>query len=395
MPRCCAESGRRHASDRGQSRGEEARREPDGDLRAILDAAGLPGAGGGVHGDPAVLRRPRGSRPHSRGCGRLQDALARNPRRGARGVVDGDVQLVRTGDRGRGDDGPRGDRDLRSGGEGLISLALSFSVRETWGGDDPRLALRETALPGAGRGVRHGAGRAGRLRHRFGIVAARSWRTCCACDTVVVAVKPQSCRPSCPGSPGRGAGKTFVSIVAGARSPSTKALGEGAKVVRTMPNTPVLVGMGSTGIYFPPTVDAATRQGPRPVLLSLGTVAGCPARAARRGDRALRFPVPPTRSLFLEALADGAVRAGMGRSGLALMTRPRGAARMVRETGKHPAGNQGYGDVPGEVSTAAGWPRWSAGPSRATVMDAVLSAWQQCRGFRAERGGKGCSWRGT
>jgi len=46
-------------------------------------------------------------------------------------------------------------------------------------------------------------GRGEDLRRRFGVSTARSVEDLLrACDTVVVAVKPQSCRPSCPGSPG-------------------------------------------------------------------------------------------------------------------------------------------------------------------------------------------------
>ena len=84
--------------------------------------------------------------------------------------------------------------------------------------------------------------------------------------------------------------------------------------------------------------------------------------------------------LFLEALADGAVRAGMGRAEASLLAAStlEGAARMVRETGKHPAELKDMVMSPGGT-TAAGVAALERGAFRATVMDAVLSAWQRCR----------------
>jgi len=118
-----------------------------------------------------------------------------------------------------------------------------------------------------------------------------------------------------------------------------KALGEGVRVVRTMPNTPAQVGMGSTGIYFPPVVDAATRQEVLALFSSFGTVAEVPREELLDVVTALSGSGPAYAFLFLEALADGAVRAGMGRAEASLLAAStlRGAARMVRETGKHPA----------------------------------------------------------
>jgi pyrroline-5-carboxylate reductase len=84
--------------------------------------------------------------------------------------------------------------------------------------------------------------------------------------------------------------------------------------------------------------------------------------------------------LFIEALADGAVRAGMGRAEATLLAAStlEGAARMVRETGKHPAELKDMVMSPGGT-TAAGVAALERGAFRATVMDAVLSAWQRCR----------------
>ncbi len=226
-------------------------------------------------------------------------------------------------------------------------------------------------------------GRSESLRHRFGVTVASSvGELLAAVDTIVVAVKPQVL-PDVLGGISRddARGKTFVSIVAGATAAVfERALGDGAKVVRTMPNTPAQVGMGCTGIYFPAGVDPATRERVRAVFSSFGEVAEMPREELIDVVTALSGSGPAYAFLFLEALADGAVRAGMGRPEayrLAAATLE-GAARMVRETGRHPAELKDMVMSPGGT-TAAGVEALERGAFRATVMDAVLSAWRRSR----------------
>jgi pyrroline-5-carboxylate reductase len=237
-------------------------------------------------------------------------------------------------------------------GEAMIRGLLSAKLRS------PEQIVVFDAAPGRGE----------ELRHRFGIVAARSVGDLLrACDMVVVAVKPQVLSSVLSGISGDAArGKTFVSIV--------------ARIVRTMPNTPAQVGMGSTGIYFPPVIDAVTRQEVLALFSSFGTVAEMPREELLDAVTALSGSGPAFAFLFLEALADGAVRAGMGRAEASLLAAStlEGAARMVRETGKHPAELKDMVMSPGGT-TAAGVAALERGAFRATVMDAVLSAWQRCR----------------
>ena len=226
-------------------------------------------------------------------------------------------------------------------------------------------------------------GRGEDLRARYGIsVATSAGELLKACDIVVVAVKPQALDAALSGIPKASArGKTFVSVVAGARVERfVRALGEGARVVRTMPNTPAQVGMGSTGIFFPTDVDEATRGKVRALFSSFGAVAEVPREELLDVVTALSGSGPAYAFLFLEALADGAVRAGMGRQEAILLAAStlEGAARMVRQTGKHPAELKDMVMSPGGT-TAAGVAALERGSFRATVMDAVMSAWQRCR----------------
>jgi pyrroline-5-carboxylate reductase len=150
--------------------------------------------------------------------------------------------------------------------------------------------------------------------------------------------------------------------------------------VRTMPNTPAQVGMGSTGIYFARGVDGETRERIRALFASFGEVAEMPREELLDVVTALSGSGPAYAFLFLEALADGAVRAGMGRGDAYLLAAAtlEGAARMARETGKHPAELKDLVMSPGGT-TAAGVAALERGAFRATVIDAVLAAWQRCR----------------
>jgi pyrroline-5-carboxylate reductase len=252
-------------------------------------------------------------------------------------------------------------------GEAMIRGVLSAKLRS------PEQIVVYDASPGRGE----------ELRRRLGVAVAGSVEELLrACDTVVVAVKPQVLSSVLSGISREAArGKTFVSIVAGAKIVFfEKALGEGAKIVRTMPNTPAQVGMGSTGIYFPPGVDAAARKEVLDLFSSFGTVAEMPREDLLDAVTALSGSGPAYAFLFIEALADGAVRAGMERAAASLLAAStlEGAARMVRETGKHPAELKDMVMSPGGT-TAAGVAALERGAFRATVMDAVLSAWHRCR----------------
>lgn len=252
-------------------------------------------------------------------------------------------------------------------GEAMIRGVLSAKLRS------PEQVVVYDAAPGRGE----------ELRRRLGVASARSVEELLrSCDMVVVAVKPQVLSSVLSGiSRDAARGKTFVSIVAGAKIVLfEKALGEGAKIVRTMPNTPAQVGMGCTGIYFPPVVDAATRKEVLSLFSSFGTVAEMPREDLLDAVTALSGSGPAYAFLFIEALADGAVRAGMGRAEASLLAAStlEGAARMVRETGKHPAELKDMVMSPGGT-TAAGVAALERGAFRATVMEAVLSAWHRCR----------------
>ena len=68
-------------------------------------------------------------------------------------------------------------------------------------------------------------------------------------EVVILAVKPQVAGEAIPPLRESSGGKLFVSVMAGLPTHRIEAwLGEGARVVRAMPNTPCLIGQGMTAI---------------------------------------------------------------------------------------------------------------------------------------------------
>lgn len=221
------------------------------------------------------------------------------------------------------------------------------------------------------------------LAKNFGVRIAPDMEALFAvCDTVVFSVKPQVLPEVLRELPHDGReGKLFVTIAAGTPMARFQAvLGQDASVVRAMPNTPAQVGMGSTGICFSHGVNSEHRAWARSLFASFGSVAEFGTEDLLDAVTALSGSGPAYVFLFIEALADGAVRVGMPRKEALLLAAStvEGAGRMVRETGEHPGVLKDMVTSPGGT-TAAGIAALESGAFRGTVIEAVAAAWKKCR----------------
>ncbi|HEX5091282.1 MAG TPA: pyrroline-5-carboxylate reductase [Burkholderiales bacterium] len=107
-------------------------------------------------------------------------------------------------------------------------------------------------------------------RFKVRVTAAPDARTL-ACDTLVLAVKPQDMRAACAPLAGKLRRQLVISIAAGARLADIgRWLGGHAKLVRCMPNTPALIGAGITGLFAPAGVGAAERRRAERILGTAG-----------------------------------------------------------------------------------------------------------------------------
>ncbi|XP_060525541.1 uncharacterized protein LOC132701535 [Cylas formicarius] len=168
--------------------------------------------------------------------------------------------------------------------------------------------------------------------------------------------------------------KLFISILAGITIKDLEEMlfqFEGSRVIRVMPNTPMMIGQGCT-VYCPGTT--VTEKDLKVVQTMLEVTGMCEMLPERMINAvgAVSSSGPAFVYLFVEALSDGGVRMGLHRE---MATRyaaqtVMGAAKMVLETHKH------MGTLKDEVCSAggqtiAGIHALERGGVRGAVMDAI------------------------
>jgi len=195
-------------------------------------------------------------------------------------------------------------------------------------------------------------------------------------ETIVVAVKPNQAEPALQKLRGEiKDAHRLVSIAAGVSTARIeKALFDGVRVVRVMPNTPALVG-AMAGAYalgrWAKPEDAALA---RELFSALGVVFEV-EEGLMDAVTGLSGSGPAFVYLVIEALADGGVAVGLPRSiarELAAHT-VLGAAKMVAETGEHPGELKDAVASPGGT-TIAGLRELEGRGVRAALMEAVVRA---------------------
>lgn len=110
------------------------------------------------------------------------------------------------------------------------------------------------------------------LRSTLGVTARASASSALAhAGMVVWAVKPQVFKQACAQAvPHLATDALHLSVAAGIRSASIAQWLGSERIVRAMPNTPALVGLGMTALYARPGVDAQDRARIEAVITSTG-----------------------------------------------------------------------------------------------------------------------------
>ncbi len=173
----------------------------------------------------------------------------------------------------------------------------------------------------------------------------------------------------------------WVSIAAGVPLERLAgALPSAARIVRAMPNTPALVGAGMTAWLAGPACGAAERALAAALFETVGSCWECPSEGLLDAVTGLSGSGPAYVFLFLEALSDAGVRVGLPRDAANLLACQTvlGAARLVGETGRHPAELKDQVTSPGGT-TIAGLERLEAGGLRAALYEAVAAATARSR----------------
>jgi pyrroline-5-carboxylate reductase len=179
------------------------------------------------------------------------------------------------------------------------------------------------------------------LTGELGISAAASSASLVSdCDIIVLAVKPQYCENVLREiKPVLTPDKILVSIIVGLPISYYKnILGDHVKIIRTMPNTPAMVGEGMTLICCDNIINDFEKRTVIELLSFSGIVEELEERLMSEVT-ALTSSSPAYVFVFIEAMADAAVQSGIPRK-LAYRLAAQavlGSAKMVLETGRHPA----------------------------------------------------------
>ena len=150
-----------------------------------------------------------------------------------------------------------------------------------------------------------------------------------------------------------------------------------APVVRIMPNTPALVSMGMIALSASPEVPAEKIEELEIILKGAGIVDRIDEKYLD-AVTGLSGSGPAFVYMFIEALADGAVRAGLPRDKALRYASQTvlGSALMVQKSGKHPGELKDMVTSPGGT-TIEGVAALEKGAFRGTVMQAVQTAWKR------------------
>lgn len=159
------------------------------------------------------------------------------------------------------------------------------------------------------------------------------------CEIIIIAVKPnvvESVLEGCKNS--FDSKKILVSVAVGVPIKFyKKIIGEDKKVIRTMPNTPALVGEGMTLVSPDDSIG-------KDELDDVMKIFNCFGKAELLDEKlmsevtALTSSSPAYVFMFIEAMADAAVLSGLPRNLSYKLAAQAvlGSAKMVLETGKHP-----------------------------------------------------------
>ena len=224
------------------------------------------------------------------------------------------------------------------------------------------------------------------LKTEYGIAAVESNAEALAgAEIVVLAVKPQ-------GLPGvmadvrddLKADQTVLSIIAGARMDTLVSGLNHQAVVRVMPNTPAQIGAGMTVWTATEDVAAEGVDASREILRTLGEEIYVSDEKFIDMATAVSASGPAYVFLFIEAMIDAGVYLGMPRdmSRKLVLQTVIGSARLVDESGRHPADLKDMVTSPGGT-TAEALMVFEQGGFRGVVMDAVSAAYERSKALGA------------
>jgi len=195
-------------------------------------------------------------------------------------------------------------------------------------------------------------------------------------EIIILAVKPQVSMAAVQAlNEEVSSGKLFISIMAGVSTCNLeKSLARDARVVRVMPNTPALVLQGASAV----SPGASATRDDVALVLEIFNLLGTACTVEEKlldAVTGLSGSGPAYVFTFIEALSDAGVKNGLPRDIASLLAAQTvfGSAKMVLETGQHPALLREKVTSPGGT-TIAGLHVLEKDGFRGTLMTAVEAA---------------------
>jgi pyrroline-5-carboxylate reductase len=222
-------------------------------------------------------------------------------------------------------------------------------------------------------------GRMEHMKNTYGVEVARTPRELVlARDVIVLSVKPDQILKVLAEIGTDLTGKLVISIAAGITLGSMlDILGSDARVIRVMPNTHSIVLEGASVMAASPLCSEQERDAARTIFSAVGMCLEMDERHIN-AVTALSGSGPAFCFLFLEALSDGAVQAGLPRDvalKLAAATM-RGAATMMLDLKRHPGQLKDMVTSP-SGTTIEGIAALESRGFRSAVIEAVSAAFRR------------------
>lgn len=160
-------------------------------------------------------------------------------------------------------------------------------------------------------------------------------------DYVILAIKPQMLKSVCEdlGKHWRHSSALLISIAAGIRTQSIATWLHAhsqttARVIRAMPNTPALIGLGATGLFSPQALESETRQTIETIFSAIGISVWLEEETQLDTVTALSGSGPAYFFHMLEALIEAGIDEGLSpeQSAQLVVQTAVGAAHMALNT---------------------------------------------------------------
>jgi pyrroline-5-carboxylate reductase len=168
----------------------------------------------------------------------------------------------------------------------------------------------------------------------------------------------------------------YISVAAGITADRlAEKLHPKSGIVRVMPNAPAAVLAGITAVYPGRNVSPENLQNALSIFECVGKAVTIYNESLMDSVTGLSGSGPAFVFLMIESLSDAGVQLGISRKEASILAAQTvyGAAKMLIETGKHPAELRDIVATPGGT-TVAGLKALEKGHLRATIMDAVEAA---------------------